>query len=1023
MQTRLIGVSVRLAAAMFAVVSISSCQFEERTSFTHDPAAKGLNPDNGDRKNASLGGEAACKLTCGQGQILNSQDCVCGDIQKTKDPIQPSSVPSYEPEVIQTEPSSSPLLPGLSAGFGRRGILGSPVLPQSHHAYSIARQAKDERIVMGGQSCIAGFCYISVVRFKADGSLDSSFTNSAADLPFDSGFKRPGVVLSGAFISKKVVDMNSPYSGAKQVAAWERPGIPTAYSTYVTGFQCKAPDTECSLVFMKLESGGRIIFKKLWKPTAYKSVTGEAITFLEGFGGENPWVLIAARACVDATHCSSVLLQWKDEDDKTANDPLVNREVNQLVYASPSEVIDDSDPNNGVTNKKLIFGCDKAMKSKTASGVGIFIQGVDAAGSKETPLSILDQKMAPKSCMGKSAIFASGNGPLLIVPGYQATDLSTLDKLSPVLHQFSSEATASAGFPLDHYTYRGAISAPRGSADQVMLKNYLLLDDTGMVLKDSKAVLVGAAENVQKQTSYIYLLKDTLSFDKNSTLTHSFAELHYLNELQIGGSAEVAGAVFDSKNNRILVGGSRCFDKTASRCEFFLRAFKSDDFTPDPLFAPKSVSVGTAVLGDVFPVVSTAGPMAVQKIGDKETLWVSAKFNTSGLAVGKVLLPSGQMDTEFGDKGWSFFNGTDQSIAFSDLKIAPDGRIYALSFDLVLPTKTTPGYMPVVLRRLTTDGKEDATFPKMEIVKITDPNAAKFYLESSFFVDRFTPHMALMPNGDVLIAVIDDKIKPVLYRVNSLGESTSLELTPAKEEITYSTNKKLPGAALNGIPLGLVINDGKAVVFGTRFRADSQDFHPFFAQVTLDGSLALDTNLSGTADFPGSSGSLYIPSSVGDFDLPYAMNAGGDGTKITNVFLAGLGISGGKLGTFAYGLTLTSGSAPTPHASFGTKGRATFNVLGSVTNGLPKGLAVASDGSVFITGQTTDANKNIDTFVAKLTSSGVLDTSFHDMGFGLFDFGTPTDLLMNPLLVSNGTSLLMSGGFGYTPVVVGVETK
>nr|MCE2680761.1 DUF4347 domain-containing protein [Burkholderiales bacterium] len=183
-----------------------------------------------------------------------------------------------------------------------------------------------------------------------------------------------------------------------------------------------------------------------------------------------------------------------------------------------------------------------------------------------------------------------------------------------------------------------------------------------------------------------------------------------------------------------------------------------------------------------------------------------------------------------------------------------------------------------------------------------------------------------------------------------------------------------------------VQSDGKVLLVGSSTVGSSIDFS--LIRYLSDGSL--DTSFSGDGKATNTFG-------VTGTDIAYAVALQSDGKAV----VAGV-TNNGSNNDFALARYNTNGSLDT---TFSGDGKHSFDFLS--TGDVPYAVAIQSDGKILLAGQSISGT-NSDFGIARVTTAGVLDTTFSGDGKQTTAVGSGEDVARSMLLQSDG-KILVSG--------------
>ncbi|MDW8260998.1 MAG: PKD domain-containing protein [Phycisphaerales bacterium] len=341
--------------------------------------------------------------------------------------------------------------------------------------------------------------------------------------------------------------------------------------------------------------------------------------------------------------------------------------------------------------------------------------------------------------------------------------------------------------------------------------------------------------------------------------------------------------------------------------------------------------------------------------------FVLARYNTDG-----------SLDASFGTGGIVTTNFGSDACEARDILIQPDGKIVAAGY---ATDPAHPFTYDFVVARYNTDGSLDSSFGSGGRVR-TDFGPAS---------DDLAYAAALQPDGKIVLAGGINLTDFGLVRYNPDG---SLD-TAFGSGGFITTNF----SAANAVAYGIVVQtDGKIVAAG--YTSDLSDLDFALARFNSDGTL--DSGFSGdgkvTVDF------------AGPLDIAFDLALQPDGKVLAAGVYQDLDATGG----FALARFDTTGALD---SGFGVGGTVHADFGDADDLELARSVAIASDGSIVVAGQSTDLISVADFAVARFSSSGAVDTSFGTSGLVTTDFAGNYDEAFGVALQPDGK--IVAAGYTY----------
>ena len=277
--------------------------------------------------------------------------------------------------------------------------------------------------------------------------------------------------------------------------------------------------------------------------------------------------------------------------------------------------------------------------------------------------------------------------------------------------------------------------------------------------------------------------------------------------------------------------------------------------------------------------------------------------------------------------------------------------------------------------RLTTSGSLDATFD----------SDGKLTTDFGRPANDFAYDVVAYQSSGKLIAVGTSEGDMVAVRYNVDGSLDTTFGTDGKVRIDFGNNEDAQGVAVDSLD---------RIIVAGRIQAGSGGDD--FAVARLTASGALDTAFSGdgkqTIDF----------SSTSEVGWAVAVDS------LNRIVVAGNSNQGGSTGyDFAVARLTTSGALDT---SFSADGKQTIDFGSSDDSGY--GVAVDSLDRIVVAGRTYQGGSTSNDFaLARLTTSGALDTSFSADGKQTYDFGNNDDAAQDVAVDSLGR--IVVSGYSY----------
>lgn len=362
--------------------------------------------------------------------------------------------------------------------------------------------------------------------------------------------------------------------------------------------------------------------------------------------------------------------------------------------------------------------------------------------------------------------------------------------------------------------------------------------------------------------------------------------------------------------------------------------------------------------------------LAVEIQGDGSIVAAGNAFGDFGLM---RLLPDGSLDPSFGSGGkvtTAFSTNMEYVI---DLAIQPtDGKIVAVGLSDQRARSRDPYNYDFALARYNLDGTLDTSFGPSRNGKVTTGISTAATGNLNNLWDH--PHaVAIQPDGKILVAGstyngVDNDFALVRYNANG-----TLDTSFGPDHSGIVTTDFAPGSG-DGIVDMMALADGKILVAGDS--GGSSALARYNSDGTLDDGTAIDTT---PGDAFGTGGKVITtigpsPSFVEGLAIQ------SDGKIIAAGAAYGAGVD------FAVVRYHTDGALD---VSFGTGGITTVTRPdGQGTE--PGGVVLQADGKIVVAGSTgPHGAKRV--ILARLDSSGQLDTSFGSAGFSVPSFGTTSE--------------------------------
>ncbi len=330
----------------------------------------------------------------------------------------------------------------------------------------------------------------------------------------------------------------------------------------------------------------------------------------------------------------------------------------------------------------------------------------------------------------------------------------------------------------------------------------------------------------------------------------------------------------------------------------------------------------------------------------------------------QVLAAPGDPDTSFGSVGfvtpYDFDNsgGGARAVAIqpADGKIVVGGGGHDMN-----------NHENLGLSRLNTDGSLDSSFGTAGKASLLNFGADTASLDD----------LSILPTGEILTlstTYLNSAFSIVLARFTSTGaldttfgggDGISDLLNPSGDDESISMH---------------VLEDGKILIGGYDYYASRS----YILRFSSDGTLDTTFGTGGMSPF------LVEPVSQIFFLWDFALQSDG------KILIAGSDSDAAPSHVVLTRLT-NNGTLDT---SFGTNGYLVFSSFSGV-NEYPVSLAILSDDSIVLGGVTGNGTTST-SFIARLLSTGALDTSFGTSGFTGFDFGGSNDELTDLALQTDG---------------------
>jgi uncharacterized delta-60 repeat protein len=339
---------------------------------------------------------------------------------------------------------------------------------------------------------------------------------------------------------------------------------------------------------------------------------------------------------------------------------------------------------------------------------------------------------------------------------------------------------------------------------------------------------------------------------------------------------------------------------------------------------------------------------------------------------------NGSLDTTFDGDGKLSLRGDD----LGKLALQPDGKLVALG-DHISPD----GDIKFVLYRLHPNGALDTSF---------DFDGSAAY---DFGGQDWSKALVLQPDGRILAAG-GNGTSAVLIRLWPSGTTPD---TGGQQTYGYPVT---PGA--NEFTSALAVqNDGKLLVAGEH--RSSANSRAFVSRFLPDGQI--DAGFNAQLDNVVPPGTSFIQEGV--FNAAHAIAVQADGKIVIAGYVTGRGLNVGGLVTddFLIARFLPNGAID---RSFSTYGFYRLDFAGGADRA--NAIAVNSDGKIVVAGSATSNGRQM-WGVARLTASGAPDTSFGGgLGKALFDFGTNSTA--NAVVLQRDGKIVLGGKSGAEDFVV-----
>ncbi len=349
----------------------------------------------------------------------------------------------------------------------------------------------------------------------------------------------------------------------------------------------------------------------------------------------------------------------------------------------------------------------------------------------------------------------------------------------------------------------------------------------------------------------------------------------------------------------------------------------------------------------------------------------SSVFIPGSLASGS----GGSVDTTFGTGGIVITAvGNEEDVA-NDVVVQPDGKIIAGGYTQTVANNTSSRNFALV--RYNADGSLDQTFGTGGRVT-TDFNSGQDEINA----------LALQTDGKIIAAGLGRDPSGLLIiaiaRYNSNGTLDTTFDSDGKVEALFGTG--------SGFAHDVVIDSSNRIIVAGSSLA--QNGFSAFAAARFTSNGSPDTSF-------GTNGAVLIPVAQFGNDDANALAIDSSG----RIVLAGNTNTGSQSGDFAFARINSNGSIDT---NFGTNGTATvdFDDFDEAFD-----VIVQANGAIVGVGYAIHRADSTSTFaLARLTSSGAIDSSFDSDGKVITNFGAAQDVANSAVIQSDGRIIAIGQG-------------
>ncbi len=547
-----------------------------------------------------------------------------------------------------------------------------------------------------------------------------------------------------------------------------------------------------------------------------------------------------------------------------------------------------------------------------------------------------------------AAMALTDNGNRILLAGYAANNVSGIDIQDVVLVQVTANGVLDASFGTGgrvQTNLSGETVVPSEDTAQSMA-----------VQADGKILVASQTRSLESNGTDVAVTR----YLANGSLDTSFGVAGTA-LIDFGGDQDQPTGIAIQNDGAIVVSGYFTLYATGEG-QFAVARLTSSGQLDTTFDGDGKLTFGFGVSTSSY---SSAG------VAISGTKIIVGGYSGSEFAVAQ-LNSDGTFDSSFdGDGKLTFGFGSPQSGA-EDMVVAPDGKIVLVGYSY-----NGVSY-DMAVARLNPSGTFDGSFD--------GDGRATVDFGGGF---EFATAVAVQPGLEIVIAGNGSPSSD--YRVARLTNSGQLDTS-------FDGDGKLTVNFNSGIPQDVALQGSQIVIAGYASFGNGGDFTVM--RLNSDGSF--DTTFDGDGKFNAANVSN---------DYTAAMALTDNGNRILLAGYAANNVSGIDIQDVVLVQVTANGVLD---ASFGTGGRVQTNLSGETvvpSEDTAQSMAVQADGKILVASQTRSLESNgTDVAVTRYLANGSLDTSFGVAGTALIDFGGDQDQPTG-IAIQNDGAIVVSGYF------------